>query len=147
MVGMTAKNAALGPVGKIAAVINFYGITDVMDVLEGANRQNYAVGWIPDSTADRREVARRVTPVNYVRKGLPPVLTIHGSADTVVPYDHGITLTKYLRDEKNDAELVSIPNGGHGDFLRDPKLAPGIWTSIWDFLAKRKLMPGSPAGS
>lgn len=143
MVGLTPKNAGIGPSGRVAAIVNFYGITDVLDVLEGPNRQNYAVGWIPDSTADRREAARRVSPLTYVRKGLPPVLSIHGSADTIVPYDHAIMLTKAMREEKNDAEMMSITNGGHGDFLKDPKQSEGVWAAIWDFLAKRKLMPGA----
>ncbi|MBY0373965.1 MAG: alpha/beta hydrolase [Bryobacteraceae bacterium] len=141
MVGMTPKNAGIGPSGRVGAVVNFYGITDVLDVLEGPNRQNYAVGWIPDATTDRREAARKVSPMTYVRKGLPPIFTIHGSADTVVPYDHGIMLTKALRDEKNDAEMMSITNGGHGDFLKDPKQGEAVWAAIWEFLAKRKLMP------
>jgi acetyl esterase/lipase len=140
MVGLTPRSAGLGPSGKVAAIINFYGITDVMDVLEGANQQNYALQWIPDSLPDRREIARRVSPQTWVNKGAPPVLSIHGSADSVVPYDHAITVTKMLRAEGNDAEMVSVPNGQHGDFLRDERHA-GVWQSVFEFLAKRKLMP------
>ena len=92
MVGLAPKQANLGPPAKVAAVINFYGITDVMDVLEGQNMKAYAVGWIPDSMADRREVARRVSPQSWVRKKLPPTLTIHGGEDPTVPYEHGVTL-------------------------------------------------------
>src|SRR5215510_4053472 len=31
---------------KVAAIINWYGITDVGDLFEGPNRQNYAVTWL-----------------------------------------------------------------------------------------------------
>lgn len=140
MVGLTPKAAALGPTGKVAAVINFYGITDLMDVLEGANQRPYALQWLPDSLPDRREIARRASPQTWVSKNAPAVLTIHGSADPTVPYDHGVTLTKMLLADGNDAEMISIPNGQHGDFLRDPR-GDGVWTGVFEFLARRKLMP------
>lgn len=140
MVGLTPKSAGLGPSDKVGAVVNFYGITDVGDLLEGANERKYAVTWIPDTLADRREIARRVSPQTWVAKNEPPVLTIHGDADPTVPYDHGVIVTRMLRDAGNDAELISVPGGQHGDFLRTDKAA-AIWEQIFAFLAKRKLMP------
>ncbi len=71
---------------KVAAVVNFYGITDVADLLDGANEKSYAVAWL-GSRPDREEVAKRVSPLTYVRADLPPILTIHGDADPAVPYN------------------------------------------------------------
>ena len=142
MVGLAKKGAALGPTGNVAAVVNFYGITDVADLLEGVNERKYAVTWVPDSLADRREIARRVSPQSWVGKSEPAVLTLHGDADPTVPYDHGVTLTKMLRDAGNDAELISVPKGAHGDFMRNAQ-APALWEQIFQFLAKRKLTPGA----
>jgi acetyl esterase/lipase len=142
MVGFTPRGAKLGPESKVAAVVNFYGITDVMDVLEGPNMKQYAVGWLPDSVPDRRELARRVSPQNYVRKKLPPSLTIHGGEDPTVPYEHGVVMVKMMRDIGNDAELYSVPKGKHGDFLKDPVEGPQVWTAIFQFLERRGLMPG-----
>jgi acetyl esterase/lipase len=113
MVGMTPKSAKLGPSSKIAAVVNFYGITDVADQLSGPNMRDYAVAWVPEQSG-RLELAARVSPMTYVRKGLPAILTIHGDADGTVPYEQGVKLTKALRDAGADAELVSIPQGEHG---------------------------------
>ncbi len=62
-------NAAL----KVAAIVNWFGITDVKDLLAGPNRQNYAVSWL-GSQSDREGLARRVSPITYVREGLPPHL-------------------------------------------------------------------------
>ncbi len=143
MVGLAPAKAKLGPPAKVAAVINFYGITDVGDVLEGANMKPYTVGWIPDSLADRREVANRVSPQSWVRKKLPPSLTIHGGEDPTVPYEHGVTFVKMMRDVGNDAELYSVPKGKHGDFLKDPVEGPATWNAIWEFLTRRGLMPAA----
>jgi len=133
MVGMTPKSAKLGPPAKIAAVVNFYGITDVADQLSGPNMREYAVTWVPEQSG-RLELAARVSPMTYVRKGLPPILTIHGDADQTVPYEHGVKLTKALRDAGDDAELVSVPQGAHGF----PKATEDeiYEQNIWPFLKK-----------
>jgi acetyl esterase/lipase len=80
---------------SVAAVINWYGITDVNDLIKGPNLKNYAVMWV-GSRPDAAEVARRVSPLTYVREGLPPVLTIHGDKDDVVPYGHATRLHEAL---------------------------------------------------
>jgi acetyl esterase/lipase len=100
---------------KVAAVVNWYGITDVADLLDGANRRTYAVQWL-GSRPDRVEVASRLSPMTYVRAGLPPTLTIHGDADPTVPYAHATKLHAALQKAGVTSELVTIPKGGHGNF-------------------------------
>src|ERR1700686_1563125 len=83
MVGMAPESAGPGPSLKIAPIVNFYFIYSVPDQRQGPHLQSYAVTWIPEQP-DRMELAKKLSPFNYVRKGLPPVLSIHGDADTVV---------------------------------------------------------------
>jgi acetyl esterase/lipase len=132
MVGMTPKSAKLGRPAKVAAVVNFYGITDVGDQLEGANLRKYAVTWLPEQ-AGRMELARRVSPMTYVRKDLPPILTLHGDADPTVPYEHGVKLTKALVDIGARTEMITVPGGKHG-FPKE-KLDE-LYPSIFAFLTK-----------
>lgn len=106
---------------RVAAIVNWYGITDVADLLDGANMRAYAVEWF-GSLPDRLEIARRVSPLTYVRKDVPPVLTIHGDADTVVPYSHATQLHLALQKAGATSELVTIPKGGHGNFPRSEQL-------------------------
>ena len=113
MVGMTPSSAKLGPPAKVAAVVNLFGITDVGDQLSGPHMRKYAVTWVPEQPG-RLELARRVSPMTYVRATLPPVLTLHGDADPTVPYEHGVRLTKALKDVGVDAQLITVPGGKHG---------------------------------
>lgn len=136
MVGMTPKSAKLGPTSKIAAVINFYGITDVEDQLQGPNMRKYAVTWVPEQE-NRADLARRVSPMTYVRKDVPAVLSLHGTADETVPYDHSVHLTKGLRDEGADAEMISVPGGRHGF---TPEEMKKLWPQIFDFLRRRGIL-------
>ena len=133
MVGMTPKSAKLGPPAKVRAVVNFYGITDVGDQLQGQNLRKYAVTWVPEQ-AGRMELARRVSPMTYVRKGLPPILTLHGDADQTVPYEHGVKLTQALTAAGDQAQLVTVPGGKHG-FPKET-VDQVYDRDIWPFLKK-----------
>jgi acetyl esterase/lipase len=126
---------------SVAAIVNWYGITDVGDLLAGENEKSYAVRWT-GSLPDRLDVARRVSPLSYVRGGLPPILTIHGDADPVVPYRHAIRLHEELSTAGVDNQLHTVPGGGHGGFNRDETIA--IFETIQAFLGTHGL-GGMPA--
>ncbi len=100
---------------RVAAIINWFEITDVADLLDGPNMRAWAVQWLGSMT-DRLQVARRVSPLTYVRKGIPPILTVHGDQDTVVPYSHGVRLRDALNAAGVPNELVTIHGGKHGGF-------------------------------
>jgi acetyl esterase/lipase len=134
-VGMAPESAGLGPSIKIAAIVNFYGISDVPDQLQGQHLQSYAVTWIPEQPG-RMELAKKLSPITYVRKGLPPVLSIHGDADPVVPYDQSARLTKELKAAGNQAELITVPGGQHGF---PPEEMSRLWPQIFKWLKKHKI--------
>jgi acetyl esterase/lipase len=113
MVAMTPRSAKLGPPAKVAAVVNFFGITDVADQLEGPHMQKYAVTWVPEQEG-RHELAKRVSPMTYVRKDLPPILSLHGDVDKTVPYEHSANLTRELKAAGADARLITVSQAGHG---------------------------------
>jgi acetyl esterase/lipase len=121
---------------KVAAVINWYGITDVNDLLAGPNMKTYAVTWL-GSMANRDEVAKRVSPLTYVRAGIPPVITIQGDADPTVPYTHGIRLREALDKVGVPNQHVTIPGGKHGGFT-DAEMAKA-YAAILSFLEKQSL--------
>ena len=100
---------------QVAAIVNWYGISDVVDLLDGPNQKSYAVQWL-GSLPDREEVARRVSPQTYVRRNLPPILTIHGDSDPVVPYEQAVQLKAKLDAADVPNELHTVPGGGHGRF-------------------------------
>lgn len=129
MVGMTPASV------KIAGVIDFFGIADVADQLTGPNAREYAAQWIPEQP-NRMELARRMSPMTYVRKGLPPILALHGDADPVVPYQQSVNLTKAIRSAGGDAELITVPGGKH-DFT--PQEMDALWPQIFKWLKKHKI--------
>jgi acetyl esterase/lipase len=121
---------------SVAAIINWYGITDVGDLLDGRNMKSYAVEWM-GSLEDRFEIADRVSPMTYVRAGLPPILTIHGDADPTVPYQHALDLHEALEAVGVPNELHTVPNGRHGGFNREQQVA--VFETIQSFLSEHGL--------
>jgi acetyl esterase/lipase len=100
---------------KVAAIINWFGPTDVADLIQGSNLKNYAMMWV-GSQANAAEIAKKVSPLTYVRPGLPPILTVHGDKDDVVPYEHGVRLHKALDAAGVPNEFITIKGGWHGQF-------------------------------
>jgi acetyl esterase/lipase len=126
-----------GPVNtdrlKVAAIVNWYGITDVREMLGGPNRRAYAVMWL-GGQPNRDQIATQVSPLTHVRPGLPPVLTIHGDADPTVPYTQATRLHEALQKAGVTSQLVTVPKGGHGGFTIDENVR--IYTAIRSFLTK-----------
>lgn len=113
MVGMTPKLAHLGPVSPVAAVIDGYGITDAVDLLNGPHRQFWADDWIP-AGPERVELARRVSPMTYVRHDLPPIFMAQGADDHTVPVEQSVRLHDALDMDGVPNELVIVPDAKHG---------------------------------
>jgi acetyl esterase/lipase len=130
-------NTSTVPEVKVAAIVNWFGIGDVSDLLEGQNAKNYAREWF-GSMSNAPELAKQLSPVNYVRAGLPPIITIHGDLDDVVPYSHAVRLHAALDKAGVPNQLVTIKGRKHGGFNRE-EMVQG-YAAIREFLRKQGLL-------
>jgi acetyl esterase/lipase len=116
MVGMATPAAQLGPTSPsdytIAAVVNGYGPSDVTDLL--AKKVSWAVQWLPANTPNRAAIAVQVSPVTYVRKDVPPLITVQGADDTTVPTSESQNLYNLLTAAGADTALHFVAGAGHG---------------------------------
>ena len=118
MVGLmntTGDHPCKAPVAP-RAVVNWFGITDIEAVEDflATNRAegNYALSWVGDKTAVA-DISQRYSPLYRITDAAPPIITIHGTADNIVPYDQGEALHAALSTPN---ELVTVTNGSHGGF-------------------------------
>lgn len=123
MTGMAADEKSFdtncpGEPVKVAAIVNWFGITEVGDLLGGKNKMDFAREWIGLDRLEDGELARLVSPMSYVRRGLPPVITVHGTADPLVPYPQAVRLHEALTKAGVVNQLVTIKDGDHGDFSK-----------------------------
>lgn len=103
---------------EVAAVVNWYGITDVLERLEGPHARPGTVQWF-GSNPQRQELAQLISPIRYVRAGLPPIITVHGDRDPRIPHSQALRLHEGLDRVGVPNRLVTIPGGGHGGFPPD----------------------------
>lgn len=65
------------------------------------------------STRDFNEKIRESSPINYVKKGIPNTLVIHGKKDTFVPYSQSVDLINKIKSVGAHGEFITIDNGNH----------------------------------
>ena len=106
----------------------------------------YAVTWL-GSAPDRDQIAKRVSPLTYVRRGLPPVLTIHGDADPTVPYTQSVRLHKALADAGVANELMTMPGGKHGFDCCTAAQRIDAYAKIREFLTRNHVLDAPKTSS
>lgn len=131
-------NCPEGTTPRVAAVINWFGVTDVADVISGPNRNETPASWFGGMDEEEAvALAKRLSPMQYVRDGLPPILSIQGDADNVVPYNHGVMLHEALAKTNTPNQFLTIPGGGHGRFTAGERTT--IYETINAFLEQHDI--------
>lgn len=133
--------------GAVQAVVTFYCPSDLAALIQ-------TMPMIPESI--RRVVngtpfedlllahLREFSPINWVRQDAPPFLMIHGTADTVVPFQQSVNLCTALRKSGSACEIYPVEGGGHG--LRWWEPASRLTTYKYDMVRwlARELSPSKP---
>ena len=130
--GAAHRAEQMGLLAKLGhSMLTAAKIGDLLDELHGANAKGYAVVWVGDQpNAD--EIAKRVSPTNYVTADVPPIITIHGDKDALVPYEQSVELHKKLDAAKIPNELYTVPGANHGGFTFDQNQK--AWAEVRKFL-------------
>lgn len=118
---------------KVAAIVDWFGITDVADLLQGPDARTFAQKWIGPARG-RQARAKRMSPLTYVRPGLPPTIIIHGDKDPKVPYSQAVRLHNALTASGVPNEFITISGGGHGGFGAGPTRR--AYAHVFEFLKK-----------
>jgi acetyl esterase/lipase len=139
MVGLCTPEAKLGPTSptdfKIAAIVNGYGPADLVGPL--ASGEAAAKQWLPESLPDWQGLAKRVSPISYVRKDIPPLITVIGANDHGLPGNK--KLVEQLKVAGADAQIHVVDGAGHG--FNTPATAwPDAEKTMFDFLAAKGIL-------
>ena len=129
---------------EVAGIVNWYGITDVLERLEGPHSRPGTVRWF-GSNPDRRELAQFLSPLTYVREGLPAIITIHGDEDPRIPHTQAIRLHEGLEGKGVPNRLITIPGGGHGGFSQEEMVRS--YAAIQEFLGQHVSGRAAPSNT
>jgi len=101
----------------LAAPVSFYGPHDftVSAKKRGAPSEGMTglTGVTELNEAGLKRLAE-LSPYSMVKKGLPPFLLIHGTADEQVPYEQSPRFCEALKAKGGRCELYTVPGAGHG---------------------------------
>jgi len=122
---------------RAAAVISYSGPTDVSDMLEGPHKSWFAIDWLGTAT-HRADLARRLSPINYVRSGLPPVILAHADRDPLVPYEHATRLHDALTRAGVPTQLITVKGPIHGWALEQEL---GVQEQVFEALRRFGILP------
>jgi acetyl esterase/lipase len=159
LVGLTGGMSELeGTVGvldessAVDAVVDWYGPHDlelqplVGPAPEVAATRPPEMGTAPEIhlAGSRDPVAlRAASPISYVTESAPPFLLVHGTVDTVVPYEQSVVLADALAAVGVRAELVPIEGADH--IFNGYDDVDGVVQTSVDYLAKALLRGSDPA--
>ena len=101
---------------EVAAVVSFYGPHDLALQVEekGLGKAMTALTAVEELNAEGKKRLRAVSPYYMVKKGLPPFLLLHGTADELVPYHQSPLFCDALKAKGVDCETYTVPGGLHG---------------------------------
>lgn len=125
---------------KVACVANYFGPTDLPAMIGPPSQIDHAAPNAPEARLiggalpDNADKAKAASPITYVSAGDPPVLTVHGTDDPLVPYAQAVRFDKALRAAGVTSYLVAVQGAGHGDFRGD-----AVPERLRAFLAKHLL--------
>jgi acetyl esterase/lipase len=114
------------PAMRVAAIVNFFGITDVNSYLEH-NVEAYPPGHEWHSPLDEQQarflgpgqieeqlaLGDLVSPVSHLTAQSPPVYTLHGDSDPTVPYWMATRLNETAESVGAEHNLVTMVGGAH----------------------------------
>ncbi len=124
MVAASAKSGAFRTdeypdvTDEVQAAVDFFGPTDFGELLTDFDRENglsFYSEFFGQALASAPEIATQASPITYVTPETPPVMLVHGTADTLVPIAHSERMYDALLQSGVRAELYRIMDAEHSD--------------------------------
>ncbi|HEX8410434.1 MAG TPA: alpha/beta hydrolase [Thermoanaerobaculia bacterium] len=114
--GILALDAAGRATGdaKVHAVVAFYTPADLGYIVQHGDVPPMVREYWGMPEGDLAAWQHAWSPITYARRGMPPVLLVHGTADSKVPFENSLRLEKAFKQARVPCTLVAIKDGDHG---------------------------------
>lgn len=117
----------------VQAAVTIYGISNLMNIGEGYPEAIQEVHKSPavteallihgsafadfagESILSDPQKSLEASPIGHIKRGMPPFLIMHGSADKLVSPIQSEQLYRALTEKGNQADYIEVEGAGHGD--------------------------------
>ncbi len=142
LVGLTDQSAGLEGDGghpehssRVQAVVNIFGPTDLAKAYHDATPAQLYFQELCHGTPEMvPDTFKKASPISYVSKDDPPVLTLHGEKDTLILVSQAKLLDETMKEVGVHHELLILPEQGHGFTGEAAKQAND---ALWAFFDKQ----------
>jgi acetyl esterase/lipase len=117
MEGDVGGEALRGHSSDVAAVVNYFGVSDLMNahVDGGSEEPSFMVeSFLGGPFDENREAAMEASPVTWVAANSAPMLHVHGTEDPIVAIHQSVRLHDALQTAGVESTLRKVQGGGHG---------------------------------
>ena len=117
--GLEPESPYPGVSSQVDAVVNMYGITNVLTRRKTDEQGNPTgnpstrTALLPMRPDEDRAAWERASPVYHVSKDTVPTLILHGTADTTVDRDQATELASKLKEHGVEHQLILLDGIGH----------------------------------
>jgi acetyl esterase/lipase len=98
-------------------VVSYYPLTSFVNPenLIGSNfeKPERFIPILGGLLADKQDLARKLSPVEWINKNSTPVFLLHGEEDKVLPIQQSIYLMEVGKAREADIQLLRVKNAGH----------------------------------
>jgi acetyl esterase/lipase len=133
MTGLTCtphdKNTAVEERDDVLAVVDYYGITDLLTlgdynvILDHGGSDSPEGLLLGGKVGDRQEEAKKASPVYQdLDRELPPFLIIHGDSDKIVHISQSMEMYHALRQHGKKALFYKVVGADHGVGVWNPEV-------------------------
>lgn len=115
---------------RVQAVFNIFGPTDLQNDFNVMLTNVVAMQVLGKAATDAKEDMKRLSPITYVAKGAPPVFTVHGRTDGLVPVKQAERLAEAYQKAGSTHQLTIIEDMGHEVDLTRPEVVKAMADGI-----------------
>jgi acetyl esterase/lipase len=112
--------------GKVRCVAVYYPCTSFVnpELFKGTNfeRPQRFVSLLGGSLDAKKDIARKLSPIELVKSDSPPIFLAHGAADTTLPFTHSTMMEAAAKEKGVPVECIISKGAGHG--FKGESIAP-----------------------
>lgn len=139
--GLEGDGGHEGYSSQVQAVVNYFGPFNLTLHDWKDQDEHLLVDFLGGKIEEVPDAYKRASPSTYVDSDDAPTITLHGTADPLVPYSQAVLVDKVLKEKGVESELVPVEGAVHGWWGKD--LQETQRRSI-EFLDRHLKTPGAP---
>lgn len=102
---------------SVDAVVDWFGPVDMArmencETVKGADSPEAVLMGV--APAESPDMVALISPITYISDNTVPMLVIHGTSDSVVPYCQGVNFSEELKKAGKLDNFISVEGGEHG---------------------------------